>query len=235
VFLSRMGDAVRLRVVIAEDHYLMREGIRELLAATGSVDVVASVGSAPELIAAVEDTGPDAVLTDIRMPPGHATEGIQAARHIRALHPAVGVVVLSQYADPMYALELFRAGTAGLAYLLKDRIGEVEELLRALREVRSGGSVIDPKVVEGLLARRARHTGAGVTLTPRERDVLAEMAGGRNNAGIAKSLVLSQSAVEKHVNAIFSKLGLTEAEDTHRRVAAVLAYLGGLADPAAEQ
>ena len=164
------------------------------------------------------------------MPPGHSTEGIKAAREIRVTHPPVGVVVLSQYAGPLYALELFRDGTAGLAYLLKDRIGEVDELLRALREVRAGGSVIDPKVVERLLARGARHSKSGVALTPRERDVLAEMASGRSNAGIARSLVLSQSAVEKHVNSIFSKLGLTEAEDTHRRVAAVLAYLGGAAN-----
>lgn len=225
----------RLRVVIAEDHYLMREGLRELLEGTGSVEVVAAVDRAPELLAVVDDAGPDAVLTDIRMPPRHSTEGIQAARQIRARHPEVGVVVLSQYADPLYALDLFRDGTAGLAYLLKDRIGEVDELLRALREVRSGGSVIDPKVVERLLARGARRPQGGVALTRREREVLAEMANGRNNAGIARALVLSQSAVEKHVNSIFSKLGLTEAEDTHRRVAAVLAYLGSVADQAADR
>lgn len=218
-----------LRVVIAEDHYLVREGTRELLEGTGSVQVVAAVATADELLDAVDAESPDAVLTDIRMPPGHATEGIDAARRIRASHPGVGVVVLSQFADSLYALELFRDGTAGVAYLLKDRVGEVDELLRALREVRSGGSVIDPKVVEGLLARRARDSrSAPVHLTPRELDVLREMAQGRSNGGIASSLVLSQSAVEKHVNSIFSKLGLTEAQETHRRVAAVLAYLQGL-------
>lgn len=225
-----MPESTRLRVVIADDHYLVREGTRELLEGTGSVDVVAAVATARELLDAVEAQLPDAVLTDIRMPPGHATEGIDAARRIRTSHQGVGVVVFSQYADPLYALELFRDGTAGRAYLLKDRIGEVEELLRALREVRAGGSVIDPKVVEGLLARRARDgRSAPVELTPRELDVLREMAQGRSNAGVARSLVLSQSAVEKHVNSIFAKLGLTEAQETHRRVAAVLAYLHGLA------
>jgi DNA-binding NarL/FixJ family response regulator len=214
-------------VALADDHYLVREGTRELLEGTGEVEVVAAVATAADLLAAVESARPDAVLTDIRMPPGHATEGIDAAHRIRAAHPAIGVVLLSQYADPLYALTLFKDGTEGLAYLLKDRVGEVGELLRALREVCRGGSVIDPKVVEGLLARRTRRAGAGAgDLTPRELDVLREMAQGRSNAGIARALVLSQSAVEKHVNAIFSKLGLTQAQETHRRVAAVLAYLG---------
>ena len=226
-----MPEDRKLRVVIADDHYLVREGTRELLEATGDVDVTATVATAEELLRAVEADLPDAVLTDIRMPPRHATEGLDAARRIRADHPDVGVVVLSQYADPLYALELFRDGTAGVAYLLKDRVGDADELLRALREVSSGGSVIDPKVVEGLLARRARTTHrTAVSLTPRELDVLREMAHGRSNAGIARSLVLSQSAVEKHVNAIFTKLGLTEAQETHRRVAAVLAFLRGFAD-----
>jgi DNA-binding NarL/FixJ family response regulator len=222
-----MADDGRLRVVIAEDHYLVREGTRELLEGTGAVEVVAAVAGADELLAAVDAGLPDVVLTDIRMPPGYATEGIDAAHRIREAHPRTGVVVLSQYADPLYALKLFRNGTEGLAYLLKDRIGEVDELLRALREVHAGGSVIDPKVVEGLLARRTgRIRSRAVDLTPRELDVLREMAQGRSNAGIARSLVLSQSAVEKHVNGIFAKLGLTQAEDTHRRVAAVLSYLG---------
>ena len=225
-----MPEDRKLRVVIAEDHYLVREGTRELLEATGVVEVTAAVATADDLVRAVETDVPDAVLTDIRMPPGHTTEGLDAARRIRARHPQVGVVVLSQYADPLYALELFRDGTAGFAYLLKDRVGEADELLRALREVSSGGSVVDPKVVEGLLARRARTTHRRpVSLTPRELEVLGEMAQGRSNAGIARSLVLSQSAVEKHVNAIFTKLGLTEAQETHRRVAAVLAYLRGFA------
>lgn len=218
-----------IRVVIAEDHYLVREGTRELLEGTGAVVVLAAVASGDELLSAVDRLAPQAVLTDIRMPPGHATEGIDAARTIRHDHPGIGVVVLSQYADPLYALELFRDGTAGLAYLLKDRVGEVDELLRALRTVRDGGSVIDPRVIEGLLARHARtRSHTSTELTGRELDVLREMAQGRSNSGIAKSLVLSQSAVEKHISAIFTKLDLTEAPDTHRRVAAVLTYLSGV-------
>lgn len=218
-----------LRIVIAEDHYLVREGTRQLLEGTGQVEVVRSVATAEELLAAVAATTPDAVLTDIRMPPTHRKEGIDAALRVRAEHPRVGVVVLSQHSDPLYALELFHDGTDGRAYLLKDRVGEVAELLRALHEVIAGGSVIDPKVVEALLARRARHHRATPSgLSPRELDVLREMAHGRSNAGIAQALVLSESAVEKHVNSIFAKLHVARTEDTHRRVAAVLAYLSGL-------
>lgn len=215
----------RLRVVLAEDNYLVREGTRGLLEDSGEVDVVAAVGNADELLDAVRRLTPQAVLTDIRMPPGHHMEGIEAAHTIRAEHPEIGVVVLSQHTDETYALALFRDGTAGLAYLLKDRLGDLDELVGALREVTHGGSVIDPVVVEGLVSRRTRAARSPLsTLTPRERDVLQEMARGRTNAGIERALHLSTSTVEKHVSSIFDKLDLAE-EPVHRRVAAVLTFL----------
>lgn len=221
-----------LRIVIAEDNYLVREGTRRLLEDTGEVDVLAAVGTAPELVDAVRRLQPDAVVTDIRMPPGHGMEGIEAARTVRQAAPDVGVVVLSQHADPAYALALLADGTAGLAYLLKDRVGDSGELLRALRETVSGRSVIDAEVVEGLVARRARAAASPLThLTPRELDVLRAMAEGRTNAGIAETLYLSESAVSKHVNSIFSKLGLSEEAKVHRRVAAVLTFLGNREGP----
>ncbi|MCT9929105.1 response regulator transcription factor [Planotetraspora sp. A-T 1434] len=218
----------RLRAVLADDHYLVREGTRQLLETSGEITVVGAVGTADELVDAVRRLGPDVVVTDIRMPGGEwrsGFEGIDAAHSIRAGHPGVGVVVLSQFSDSLYAFELFKHGTEGFAYLLKDRVGDLDELLGAIRSVASGGSVIDPKVVEGLLARRAVR-GDHDALTPRERDVLREMAHGRSNGGIARALTLSVSAVEKNVNSIFLKLGLENTPDTHRRVAAVLAYLG---------
>lgn len=215
-----------LRLVIAEDNYLVREGTRRLLEDSGEVQVLAAVGSASELIDAVDRLLPHAVLTDIRMPPGHDMDGIEAARVIRARHPLIGVVVLSQHADEAYAFQLLRDGTAGLAYLLKERVGDLDELLRALRETIAGRSVIDPAVVEALLASRARLAHSPLaTLTPREADVLREMAQGKTNAAIAASLSVSESAVEKYANAIFSKLGLSEEPQVHRRVAAVLAFL----------
>jgi DNA-binding NarL/FixJ family response regulator len=222
-----------LRIVMADDNYLVREGARRLLEDSGGVVVAAAVGSAPELLDAVQRLRPAAVLTDIRMPPGQgdsagrpSMEGIDAAHAIRAAYPRTGVVVLSQYADESYAFELFRDGTAGLAYLLKDRIGEVGRLLEALREVSAGGSVIDPQVVETLVRARARVRASALSsLTPRELDVLGEMAQGRGNAGIAAQLHLSESSVEKHVNAIFTKLGLTTENLSHRRVTAVLTFL----------
>ena len=216
-----------MKVVIADDHYLVREGTRRLLESSGEVEVVAAVESTEPLLDAVERLRPDAVITDIRMPPTHQMEGIEAAHEIRIRHPDMGVVVLSQYVNPMYAFELFRKGTAGLAYLLKDRVGELEELVRALREVTTGGSVVDPKVVEGLLARRQEPAHSLLeTLTSRELEVLSEMAQGKSNAAISESLYVSPSAVEKHINAIFAKLTLS-AEDgaQHRRVAAVLTFL----------
>lgn len=228
-----------LRIVMADDNYLVREGARRLLEDSGEVLVQAAVGSAPELLDAVRRMRPDAVLTDIRMPPaavsgnpqadtagGRAMEGIDAAHAIRAEHPGTGVVILSQYADESYAFELFRNGTAGLAYLLKDRIGDLHRLLSALHEVARGGSVIDPHVVEVLVSRRARLRESPLTrLTGRELEVLRKMAQGQGNAGIAAQLSLSESSVEKHVNAIFTKLGLTAEQLVHRRVTAVLTFL----------
>ena len=216
-----------MRIVIAEDHYLVREGTRRLLESSGDVEVVAAVESPELLLDAVERLRPDAVITDIRMPPAHQMEGIEAAREIRSRHPDVGVVVLSQYVNSLYAFELFRDGTAGLAYLLKDRVGELDELLRALREVAAGGSVIDPKVVEGLLGRRQEPARSLLeTLSSREAEVLSEMAQGKSNAAIADSLFISPSAVEKHINAIFAKLMLSSEDGAqHRRVAAVLTFL----------
>ena len=223
-----------LRIVIADDNYLVREGTRRLLEDSGQVTVQAAVGSAPELLDAVQRTRPEAVLTDIRMPAGPAgdraagpaMEGIDAAHRIKASTPGVGVVILSQYADESYAFELFRNGTAGLAYLLKDRVGDLRQLLAALREVAAGGSVIDPQVVDALVTRRARLIESPLArLTPRELDVLREMAQGRGNAGIARELFLSESSVEKHVNAIFAKLDLASEQQVNRRVAAVLTFL----------
>jgi DNA-binding NarL/FixJ family response regulator len=214
-----------LRVVIAEDNYLVREGTRRLLEDSGEVDVIAAVGTAEELLDATRRFEPDAVLTDIRMPPGHHMEGIEAAHAIRGAHPAIGVAVLSQHTDESYALALFRDGTSGLAYLLKDRLGDLEELIGALRTVVAGGSVIDPQVVEALVARRSRTAQSPLgSLTPRELDVLRVMAQGETNAGIERSLHLSASTVEKHVNAIFGKLALGDAP-VHRRVSAVLTFL----------
>ena len=216
-----------MKVVIAEDHYLVREGTRRLLEASGEVDVVATVESSVALLDAVDRLQPDAVMTDIRMPPTHQMEGIEAARVIRSGHPGVGVVVLSQYVNALYAFELFRDGTSGLAYLLKDRVGELDELLRALHEVAAGGSVIDPKVVEGLLGRRQEPARSLLeTLSPREMDVLGEMAQGKSNGAISDSLFITPSAVEKHINAIFAKLMLSSEDGAqHRRVAAVLTFL----------
>jgi DNA-binding NarL/FixJ family response regulator len=215
----------QLRVVIAEDNYLVREGTRRLLEDSGEVAVVAAVGTAGELLDAVRRFVPDAVLTDIRMPPSHHTEGIEAAHAIRGAYPAIGVAVLSQHTDESYALALFRDGTAGFAYLLKDRLGDLDDLVRALRAVVAGGSVIDPLVVDALVSRRSRTATSPLgALTPRELDVLRVMAQGETNAGIEQALHLSSSTVEKHVNSIFGKLHLADAP-VHRRVAAVLTFL----------
>jgi DNA-binding NarL/FixJ family response regulator len=227
-----MGEL--LRVALADDHYLVREGIRAALEDTGQVDVVAAVGAPGPLDDAVDRLRPDVVVTDIRMPPDHRTEGIELAHRVRARHPDIGVVVLSQYADAAYALDLLGDGRAGLAYLLKERVGDPAQLLHAVREVAAGGSVIDPDVVAVLVSHAARGpTSALATLTARERDVLEQMAQGRTNAGIAAELHLSESSVEKHSSAIFAKLHLTDEPQVHRRVAAVLAYMqdAGRADP----
>lgn len=217
----------RIRVVIAEDHYLFREGTRQLLETSGRIEVVAAVGDARALHEAVGRLEPDAAVVDIRMPPDHETEGIDAARKIRAEHPNVGVVVLSQYANALYAFELFQDGTQGLAYLLKDRVGDVDELVRAVVTVIRGGSVIDPNVVESLLTRKtAIARGSLDELTDRETEVLAEMAQGKSNAAISETLFISESAVEKHINSILMKLGLDPNDSSlNRRVAAVLAFL----------
>ncbi|MGB8651589.1 MAG: response regulator transcription factor [Mycobacteriales bacterium] len=215
-----------LPIVIAEDNYLVREGTRKLLEDSGEIDVLACVGDAAELLDAVRDLQPRAVLTDIRMPPTHQTEGIDAAHTIRDRYPDVGVVVLSQYSDATYAVQLFRNGTGGLGYLLKASVGELDELVSALREVAAGRSVVDARVVERLVDFRTRQAESSLrALTPREIEVLREMAEGKTNGAIATSLHLSESAIEKHVNAIFVKLQLTEERSISRRVAAVLAYL----------
>lgn len=216
----------RLRVAIAEDHFLVREGTRRSLEDTDEIEVVAAVGTATELIDAVAQLAPDAVVTDIRMPPGHGTEGIEAAHHIRAAHPGTGVVILSQYADETYAFALLADGTAGLAYLLKERVGEIRTLVSAIRSVAEGGSVIDPTVVEALIAHRAKAARSPLAeLTERELDVLGGMARGQTNAAIAASLHLSASSIEKHGTSIFAKLGLAHEDGVHRRVAAVLTFL----------
>jgi DNA-binding NarL/FixJ family response regulator len=215
-----------LRVVFAEDDYLVREGTAALLAEVGDVEVVATASDLDSLISAVAEHRPDAVLTDIRMPPTKSTEGIDAARRIRGEHPGTGVVVLSQYAEDEYAYDLLKEGAEGLGYLLKERVADIEEVARALREVAAGGSVLDPKVVEGLVARRDREASSPLAhLTDREREVLALMAEGKNNATIAESLYLTERAVEKHINSLFHKLGLSEEPKIHRRVMAVLTFL----------
>jgi DNA-binding NarL/FixJ family response regulator len=218
--------AVPVRIVFAEDNYLVREGTASLLSGVDEIELAATVEDLPGLLAAVDEVEPEAVLTDIRMPPTNTTEGIDAARQIRAEHPGVGVVVLSQYAEEDYAYELLKDGAAGLGYLLKERVADVEELVRALTEVARGGSVLDPKVVEALVARKDRMARSPLAqLTEREREVLSEMAQGKNNAAIAASLFLTERAVEKHINSLFHKLGLTEETEGHRRVLAVLAFL----------
>jgi DNA-binding NarL/FixJ family response regulator len=214
-----------LRVVVAEDVLIVREGILRMLGYQEGIEVVDAVDDLPHLLAAVDEHGPDVVLTDIRMPPTGTDEGIQAALALRDSHPELGVVVLSQHVDAGWALDLFARGSERRAYLLKERVSEPGQLIGAIREVAAGGSVVDPKVVESLLASRTRRQSALDQLTPREREVLGEIAQGKSNAAVAKSLFLSVRAVEKHINSLFSKLGLTEEVDVHRRVKAVLLYL----------
>jgi DNA-binding NarL/FixJ family response regulator len=217
---------VTLRVVFAEDDYLVREGTAALLADVEDLEIVATVADRDALLAAVEEHGPDAVLTDIRMPPTLSTEGIDAAKRIRAEHPETGVVVLSQFVEDEYAYDLLKDGAEGLGYLLKERVADVGEVVRALREVAKGGSVLDPKVIEGLVARKDRLASSPLAqLTDREREVLEQMAQGRNNAAIANALFLTERAVEKHINSLFHKLGLSEEPHVHRRVMAVLTFL----------
>ena len=212
-----------MRVVIAEDAVLLREGLARLLADAGS-EVVETVEDAIGLVEAVERTRPDVCVVDVRMPPTHTDEGIRAAIEIRARWPETAVLVLSQYVEERYATELLSGDTRGVGYLLKDRVADVHEFVEALRRVAGGGTALDPEVVAQLLARSRRPHDQ---LTPREGEVLALMAEGLSNAGIAEHLVVTEGAVEKHVSNIFAKLGLTPAESDHRRVLAVLAYLEG--------
>jgi len=215
-----------LRVVLADDNYLVREGVVALLAEVDDLELVAAVADPHSLIKAVEEHQPDAVLTDIRMPPTFTTEGIDAAKRIRAEHPSIGVVVLSQYVQEEDAVSLLEDGVGGLGYLLKERVSQVDELVRALQDVARGGSALDPKVVEGLLARRSAEARSPLLgLTDREREVLQEMATGSTNATIARTLFMSERAVEKHIGSVFQKLGLTDEGEMNRRVKAVLTFL----------
>jgi len=217
---------VPIRVVFADDNYLLREGVKQLIDSQPELELAATATDFTTLMAAVEAERPAVVVTDIRMPPTGTDEGIRAAAQIRTSHPEIGVVVLSQYAEPEYALSLLEKGAAGRAYLLKERVSDIDQLVNAIREVARGGSVIDPKVVEALVAARTRKTDSPLRdLTPREQEVLAAMAEGKNNAAIAAQLFLIERAVEKHINSIFSKLGLQEEKDVHRRVRAALLFL----------
>jgi DNA-binding NarL/FixJ family response regulator len=227
VRIATYARVVTIRVAVAEDNLLVREGLERLLGLQADVEVVATCPDLDSLLAAVDDARPDVVVTDIRMPPAHTNEGIQAALRLREDRPEVGVVVLSQFSDPGYALALLEGGSERRAYLLKDRIDDVDQLVGAVRAVAGGGSVVDPKVVDALVAARGGGSDSPLDeLTPRELDVLREMAQGKNNAAIAETLVLSERSVEKYVHAIFAKFGLAWEDSIHRRVKAVLLYLG---------
>jgi DNA-binding NarL/FixJ family response regulator len=212
-----------VRVVLAEDSVLLREGVARLLADEG-FDVVAQTGSAEDLMLKVRSYSPNVVIVDIRMPPTHTDEGLRAAQEIRETHPEVGVLVLSQYVEPTYAMELLAESAEGVGYLLKDRVSDVHEFAAAVRRVGEGGSALDPAIVSQLVGRRRRDDPID-QLTPREREVLEHMAQGRSNQGIANELVVTERAVEKHVTSIFGKLRLPHATEDHRRVLAVLTYL----------
>jgi DNA-binding NarL/FixJ family response regulator len=223
---GRILSRVPIRLVLADDQYLVREGIRRLLEMQDDLEIAATCEDLDSLLRTVVTEKPDVVLTDIRMPPGNTDEGVQAAARLRELAPHVGVVVLSQYATPSYVLALLDGGSEGRAYLLKERVNDVEQLVAAIRTVADGGSVMDPKVVEALVAESTRSEESPLAqLTPRERDVLREMAEGKNNAAIAESLVLTERSVEKVIHSIFLKLGLTWEPAVHKRVKAVILYL----------
>lgn len=220
------GSMAPIRVALAEDHALLREGISRLVAANEDFELVGVASDLPQLLAVVGGQLPDVVVTDIRMPPTGTDEGIQAAAWIRQNHPATGVVVLSQYTAPGYAVALLEHGSSGRAYLLKERVGSVDELARAIRAVAQGGSVIDPLVVDELVRARSRDRQPGLaSLTPRESEILSEMAQGKSNSAIATALFVTERAVEKHTNSIFAKLALSEEKDVNRRVKAVLLFL----------
>ena len=220
-----------LRVVLGEDSYLAREGIMRALEELEEVDIVATCTDLDDLRTTIEAVEPDVVLTDIRMPPTSTDEGIRLAGELRESHPEIGVVVLSQHAEPLYAVSLFEGGSDRRAYLLKERLKDEGELSRALHEVAMGGSVVDPYIVEQLVGARAGGAGSRVDkLTPREREILAMIAEGRSNAAIANSLFITTRAVERHINAIFARLELAESAEANRRVQAVLVYLAGARD-----
>ena len=217
-----------IRVVLAEDHFLVREGVRRLLESDPEIEIAAVCDDYDSLLAAVESEQPDVVVTDIRMPPGNLDEGIRAAEQLRESHPDVGVVVLSQFVEPAYALALLDSGTARRAYLLKERVDDLTQLVGAIRAVADGGSAIDPKVVETLVTDKARAEESPLNeLTARERDVLREMAEGKNNAAIAQTLFLTERSVEKVIHSIFLKLGIGWEPNVHKRVKAVILYLAG--------
>jgi DNA-binding NarL/FixJ family response regulator len=215
-----------LRVVVAEDHYLVREGIRRLIEAEPDLELVAVCHDLSSLVAAIDEHRPNVVLTDIRMPPTNTDEGLRAAEHLRLIDPSAGVVVLSQYDDPQYALAFLEHGSRARGYLLKERVSDVNQIVSALKQVAAGGSVIDPKVIDALVAARSRSRHSPLhDLTPRESEILSEMAQGKSNAAIAESVALSERAVEKHITSILTKLGLFEEKDVNRRVKAVLVFL----------
>jgi DNA-binding NarL/FixJ family response regulator len=223
---KRAGDMPDIRVVIGEDSYIVRKGIQEVLASRAGIEVVSAAGSYAGVLDAVEREGPDVVVTDIRMPPKHEDEGVRLASHLRKAYPAIGVVLLSQYTSPGYALKLLEDGSNGRAYLLKEHVATEAQLATAVETVASGGSVIDPVVVETLVERRAEEERSRVSsLTPREREVLAELAQGKSNAKIGAQLFLSKGAVEKHINSIFRKLDMPDEAAVHRRVYAALLFL----------
>ena len=223
-----------VRVVLADDNYLVREGVSALLTEAPEVELVEAVGDPEALHRAVAVHRPDVVLTDIRMPPTFTTEGIDAAKRIRREFPGTGVVVLSQYVEADDAFQLLADGVEGRGYLLKERVSDLDELVRALQDVARGGSALDPKVVEGLLAQKSQRTGSALdTLTDRELEVLREVAAGRSNVATAKALYMSERAVEKHVGSVFQKLGLVNESEVNRRVMAVLAFLEATGGPAA--
>ena len=216
-----------IRVVLCDDSFLAREGIARVLESIEDVELVASCVELDELRAAVEREKPDVVLTDIRMPPTNTDEGIRFALELRSSHPAVGVVVLSQHADPSYAMALFSDGSERRGYLLKERVKDEDELVRALHEVVAGGSLVDPRIVDKLVSARVDKDPGLERLTPRERQILAMIAEGRSNNAIADRLMVTKRAVERHINGIFLKLDLGEASDVNRRVKAALLYLTG--------
>lgn len=216
-----------IRVVIAEDNLIIREGLVSLLVTDAEIEVVGACSDLPKALEVIKNTNPHVVLTDIRMPPDQSDEGIRLAAELRRSNPGAGVVVLSQHDEPQYAMELLKDGSEGRAYLLKERVSDPIQIFDAIRAVADGGSMIDPKVIDALVKARAQRSSPLDALTPRELEVLERMAQGRSNAGIADELVLTVRAVEKHINSIFTKLGLSEETDVHKRVKAVLLFLSG--------